>query len=50
MLFNKGGFAADMKAKGIHVGMPSGPNRTVVCVNCGERWPCQGSKDMADAE
>lgn len=31
------GFAADMKAQGIHVGMGS-PAR---CVNCGEPWPCR---------
>lgn len=30
------GFAADMKAQGIHVGMGN-PAR---CVNCGKLWPC----------
>lgn len=30
------GFAAEMKAKNIHVGMGTPPT----CVNCGESWPC----------
>lgn len=34
------GFAADMKAQGIHVGMGS-PAR---CVNCGEPWPCAADR------
>lgn len=33
------GFAADMRAQGIHVGM----GRPGVCVCCGEAWPCSGS-------
>jgi hypothetical protein len=38
-----GGFAADMKAAGIHVGMGRDPR----CVNCGEAWPCAGSRNPA---
>lgn len=33
------GFAADMKVKGIHVGMGRNPR----CVTCGEMWPCPSS-------
>lgn len=37
---NVKGFAAEMREKGIHVGlgMPG------VCVTCDEMWPCAGSK------
>lgn len=34
------GFAAEMKAAGIHLGMGN-PGR---CVTCGEMWPCKGSE------
>jgi hypothetical protein len=34
-------FTADMRAKGIHVGMGRDPH----CVTCGETWPCPSSKD-----
>jgi hypothetical protein len=34
------GFAEDMRAKGIHVGIGSDP----YCVTCGQRWPCPASK------
>lgn len=30
------GFAEEMRAKGIHVGMGRDPR----CVTCGEAWPC----------
>lgn len=30
------GFADEMKAKGIHVGLGADPR----CVTCGEAWPC----------
>ena len=33
------GFAADMKAEGIHVGLGKEP----VCCACGEPWPCDQS-------
>ena len=34
------GFAADMRAAGIHVGVGVAGGRGVRCVNCGEDWPC----------
>lgn len=34
------GFAEEMQALGIHVGMGKIPR----CVNCGELWPCEGAK------
>ena len=34
------GFAADMKAQNLHVGMGSPPR----CVTCDNAWPCPGSK------
>lgn len=37
------GFAADMRAQGIHVGMGSTPR----CVTCGEAWPCSASSPAA---
>ena len=33
------GFADEMKAKNIHIGMGKDP----YCVTCGEKWPCQSS-------
>jgi hypothetical protein len=40
------GFAADMKAAGIHVGMGQPPR----CVNCGESWPCLASGSLPEPE
>ena len=40
------GFAEEMRAQGIHVGMGRVPR----CVNCGELWPCEGSKTMHSEE
>lgn len=37
-----GGFADDIKALGIHVGMKTGTEAR--CVTCGERWPCSHEK------
>jgi hypothetical protein len=37
------GFVADMKAKGIHVGMGATPR----CVTCGGAWPCAASESSA---
>src|SRR5260221_10174665 len=36
------GFAAEMREKGIHVGMRHADK--VLCVTCDEPWPCAGSK------
>ena len=40
------GFAADMRAQGIHVGMGSTPR----CVTCGEKWPCSASNPAAPTD
>jgi hypothetical protein len=34
------GFAAEMREKGIHVGM----GESGQCVTCGEPWPCEGGR------
>ena len=37
------GFANEMRAKDIHVGMGRNPH----CVTCGESWPCSASQAPA---